>query len=316
VLVGCSLLISTALAIAPERAHAQLPEEAPNISNELLDPDGRTRGHFVARASFADGQKTFSSSSLWSFEARFHVRIIEGLAATVVLPFGYLNLPAPGPQQFFFGNFSLGVAGGGRIHLASDSTPESPGPLLRWGGGLEAYAPSAPRPNMGLTPNTQMATDSRFLAEQAVARMRSYEPELYVGDVMSFRARLHADVSFNIVTAELELGLAPAFTLTSESSFLMWFSGAGRVSVRPINEVEPYLEMGAAVQVVGKNPLSPPFLITPGVRFHFWNLDPALFASFNFIDGKNIIFGVDLAGALRKTRADIGEDVGMDRFHL
>jgi hypothetical protein len=307
VLVGCSLFTSTALIVAPLRAIAEPPDASPNISSELLDPDGRTRGHFVTRASFADDQKTFSSSAVWSFEARIHLRITEGLAATVVLPFGYVDLPAPGTQQFFFGNFALGVAGGGRFHLAGDSNTESPGPILRLGGGLEAYAPTAPRPN---------GSDARFLAEQAVAGIRSYEPELYVGDVMSFRARVHADISINIVTCEIELGLAPAFTLTSESSFLMWFSGAGRVSLRPIDEVEPYLEMGSAVQIVGNNRLSPPFLITPGVRFHLWNVDPALFASFNLADAKQIIFGVDLAGALRKTRSDLGEDTGFERFHL
>jgi hypothetical protein len=297
---------------AVHRARAELPEEAPNISNELLDPDGRTRGHLVGRANFSDGQKVFSSSSIWSFEALLHVRIIEGLAASVALPFGYIDVT--GAQQFFFGNLGVGVAGGRRIHLASDPSGEETGPILRVGGGIDAYAPTAPRPDT--SPSRAGMIDTRLLAEQTIALMRAYTPQLYEGDIMSFRARAHADITINILTAEIELGLIPAFTLTSQSSFLMWFCGAGRIVARPTTEIEPYLEMSGSVQIKGDNKLNPPFLLTPGVRFHILTFDPAVFASFNFVQGKSVIFGIDLAGALRKTRSDLSDDISTDRFHL
>jgi hypothetical protein len=91
----------------------------------------------------------------------------------------------------------------------------------------------------------------------------------------------------------------------------MWFHIAGRLAYVVTPELEPFLEMGSAIQLAGENDLgelSTPFLLTPGVRFHFFGLDPAIFVSFNFEEASAIIFGIDLAGALRPRRGEAGGD--------
>lgn len=298
-----------AVRIGPAHAQRESPvfeERQPipaNVSTDLIDPDGHSRFHLVTRASFGDGHgKVFSNSSIWSFEGRGHVRLADGLALAFVVPFG-LYAPNAGPNKFFFGNLSAGIAGGGRILLGESSGAEAH-PILRLGAGLDVYAPTAPKPP---------ATDPILLGtEIAVALMRAYEPYLYASNMMAFRARLHGDLSISLFRAELELGLVPGFTLGSSTEFLMWLSVGGRVSVRPANEIDLFLEMGSAIQIAGPFPkppvngdLSPPFLVTPGARFHVLGLDPAVFVSFNFKEAASLIFGVDLAGVFQTTRTDL-----------
>jgi hypothetical protein len=278
----------------------------PTISAELLDPLGLTRFHLVTRANFFDYANSAAFErdvATWSFEARAHVRITRGLALAAVLPFGLL-LPGPGREnRFFFGNFSLGVGGGTRWFVGG------PGLSISIGGGLDLYAPTAPES----TPDDLLpiATGLGFATPQIlVASMRAYEPQLYLPDLMSFRARMLARIQASIFTGELELGLVPGFTVASQSDFVMFFGVAARLSVQPSEHLEPYVEMGVTTQVAGPSDLSPPFLVTPGLRFHIAeSFDPAIFISFNFVEASSIIFGVDLAGALRPGRRAANNDI-------
>jgi hypothetical protein len=282
----------------------------PDLSGELLDPASLSRFHLITRASFSDGNKVFSNSSYWSWEARANIRVINGLALAAVLPFGFVDVPGA-PNKFFVGNFTAGIAGGGRILLSNEPNPDERAPSLRLGGGLDVYAPTAPKPSM----------DDTFLfnAQLAIANMRAYEPYLYLSNMMAFRGRAHADFTAGIVTAGIELGLTPAFTLNSNSDFLLWFSGGGRIAVRAGENVEPFLEAGSAIQISGPGlmlgdmgtptKISPPLLISPGVRFHMLGVDPAAFVSFNFKTTSSVIFAIDLAGAVRSSRTDLSDDI-------
>lgn len=290
--IGLVLLLGS----APLRAFGQsaevgieVPQPVPNISSELLDPQGLSRFHLVSRAAFSDSNALTAKVQTWSWEARANIRIVRGISLAAVAPFGLL-VPGPGQvNKFFFGNLSVGVAGGGQLLLGGADQP-----AIAIGGGLDIYAPTAPQ--------AERAQEDPALtgAELAVASMRSYEPQLYLPNLMSFRTRALGRLRIAFFTAELELGLTPGFTLDSRSEFIMFLSSALRTAVQPIREIEPYLELGGALQVAGDKIVRPPFLITPGVRFHLFDtIDPALFLSFNFVHGSAIIFGVDIAGALR-----------------
>src|SRR5215813_4384153 len=93
------LLLASALLALPARAafaqsthtpsawfEGKRPDMVPELSTELVDPTGLSRFHLVTRATFTDGSKVFSSNTVWSFEARAHIRVIEGLALHAVLP--------------------------------------------------------------------------------------------------------------------------------------------------------------------------------------------------------------------------------------
>lgn len=284
-------LVLTLVLLAPTRSFgqaAELPDEVappiPNISSELLDPNGLSRFHLVSRAVLT------TDDQLWSWEARANVRIIRGLSLAVTLPFALLvPRSGSGDNQFFFGNFSVGVAGGGPVLVGAPDDP-----AISIGGALDIYAPTAPEP--------QPVPEDELLgrAQLAVASMRAYEPQLYLSNQMAFRARGLGRLRAGMLTGELELGLTPQFTLDSQSDFRILFSAAARVAVLPIRYVEPFVELGGSVEISGPGLLKPPFLITPGVRFHIADmLDPALFVSFNFVESSAVIFGIDLAGALR-----------------
>jgi hypothetical protein len=264
----------------------------PSVSMELLDPQGLTRAHVVTRAILTEG----ADVQRWSFEARANVRIIRGLSLSAVLPFGLL-VPGPGAEnQFFFGNLEVGVAGGGQLLIGGVDEPS-----FALGGALDIYAPTAKEPAP-----SQLELAS---AQAAIASMRAYEPQLYLSNTMSFRTRLLGRFRISMFTAELELGVVPGFSLDSRSDFSMLFGAGARFSVLPIRSVEPFLELGGTVQVSGPGELSPPFLVTPGVRFHISDtLDPAIFVSFNFVDSGAVILGIDLAGALRPSVRG-GDDV-------
>src|SRR5262249_44796894 len=90
------------------------PEAVPDLSSDLVDPPGLSRFPLVSRAGFSNGSKVFSSSSIWSFEGRAHIRVIEGLALSAVLPFGLRSF-SDEPHKFFLGNVTAGIGGGGKI---------------------------------------------------------------------------------------------------------------------------------------------------------------------------------------------------------
>lgn len=285
----CLVLASASLAqvaVAPQAV-------VPTFSSELLDPEGFSRFHLVTRATFSDGDSVFSSASTWSAEARAHLRLADGLALSATIPIGVLRAGAV--REGFLGNVALGVAGGLGFPLS-----EGTGMELRIGGAIDVYLPTAPSP------------DSLDLAraEGTVAAIRSYEPQLYIPRLFSFRPRLYADVILGGFQAAVELGITPGWTVKAPSQNLILFSAAGRASYQIGPYVEPYLELGGSTQIAGDGDVAPPFLLTPGVRFHIAEtLDPAIFLSFNFVTPSAVIIGVDIAGAFRKRKPPRDQDL-------
>jgi hypothetical protein len=134
--------------------------------------------------------------------------------------------------------------------------------------------------------------------------MRAAEPQLYVPQLLSFRGRGHVDLYLEPLFLGLDLGLVPGLTVGSgpgaESGFVLLFSAAARVSVDLGPVFEPFLEVAATTEVAGIGQIAPPFMVTPGLRFHIADfLDPAVFASFNFVAGNAVILGIDLAAVIR-----------------
>ncbi len=264
---------------------------APNISTELLDPTARTRFHLTTRFTFTDDRKTFSDSALTTFEANAVVRIIEGLGISFGLPFG-LDAPKPGNDQLFLGNIHIGVEGGTVILFNPKKTDDPAAPRLGVGGAFDLYAPTA------------RGFENRDEEADRIALVRdicSYDPELFLERTAAFGFRGHADFSISIVTAELELGLTPAVTADEAADFLMLLGWAGRIAVRPIDALEPFLEVGSSVQIAGDplhgHDLDTPVRLTLGLRGHF-GLDPALFVSIDLGRG-GVLFGIDIAAAFR-----------------
>lgn len=304
-LVGAVLGTLLAPQIARAQSSVELDDRAvpapTGMSTELIDPAGHSRFHLVSRATFSDGESVFSDDSLWTFEARAHVRVLPGLALSATLPFGFAALSGL-EREFYFGNFSLGVAGGGTIHLGEPSA--TPGPRLHLAAGADVYAPTAPEPDE--------EDLSLRVAQGGVAGTRALEPWMYLSNLMSFRARAQVGLSIDVVTASLEVGLVPAFTLDTSAELVLWTSFAGRVSALPSDALEPFVELGSAIQLSGPGDASPLFQVTPGVRLHLGGFDPAIFVSIPLSEPTGLIFGVDLAGAFVPSRRASGE--GVDDF--
>lgn len=249
-------------------------------SSELLDPAGLTRFHLTTRATFGDGESVFSDSSAMSIEGRVQFRFTPGFAASVTLPIGIRT--SEGPTSGTLGNIALGAMLGGDLS-------DQPGMLIRAAGGLDVYLPSASE------------DDDPIIARSntAVAAIRSYEPMLYIPKLFSFRARGHVDMTIDIFNAALELGVTPGFDLHDEGGALVLLSMAARMSLA-LGTVEPFLEVANTRQIAGDGAIRPPLLITPGLRLHIADVfDPAIFVSFNFEESSAVIFGIDLAAALR-----------------
>lgn len=282
----CLVLASASL------AQVAVPPEvvAPTFSSELLDPEGFSRFHLVTRATFSDGDRVFSSASAWSAEARAQLRLRKGLAIGATIPLGVFR---SGPiREGFIGNLSLGVSGGLGFPLAE-------GTELRVGGAFDLYLPTAPAPE-----SLDLAR-----AQGTVAAIRAYEPQLYIPSLFSFRPRLYADLMLAGFQAAVELGLTPGWTVKAPSKNLILFSAAGRLSYQIGRYVEPYVELTGSTQISGDGEVAPPFLLTPGVRFHIADtFDPAISLSFNFVTPSAVIFCIDLASAFRSSKPPRDED--------
>ncbi len=265
-------------------------------SAELLDPAGLTRFHLTTRATFSDGDSVFSDSSAAAYEARAFFRFTPGISASIVAPVGVRTADAG--NHAAFGNVGLGFIIGGILS-------EGPGKLFRLAGGFDAYLPTATLADDG-------GVAQRY---SAVPAIRSYEPMLYVPKLFSMRVRGHVDVTIESFTAELELGLVPGFDLRDEGGALLLFSAAVRGSFQ-LGAVEPFLEIANTRQIAGDGAISPPLLITPGVRFHIADIfDPAIFFSLNFEEPAAVIFGLDLATVLRpQSKAKRQEKADHDDF--
>ena len=297
--------------LAPSIARGQLDligekqrlqsKQPPNVSNDLMDPVGRTRLHLTTRYSRSDPEDVFSDQALWSFNLQAFLRIKEGWAVQASLPFGLVSPPA-GSNEFLVGNIRLGTAFGFGVRLERrDATKRSA--RFRIGGGVDLYIPTANTPNNG--PN--IAGEA---AVQAVRNLHAFEPELFIDDAMMFRIRGHTQLSFNFLVIEAEVGVSPGFTLEANSDPLLLVSWAFRISAKPTYLVDPYIEAASSFHVVGRTDADlaagtigrdydTPLWITPGLRFHFGTVDPAIFFGFN-VEDFGIIFGIDLAGAARE----------------
>lgn len=264
-----------------------------NISTELLEPTGNTRLHLTTRASFSSAGEAFTDRLTMSFELQAFIRLTKGWAVEAALPFGLVD-PESGNNQFIFGNIRVGTAAGFEVRLQPDNIDKRSA-RFRIGGGLDIYIPSTQTPDAS-------GIISGADAVGLVRDFHSFEPELFIDDAMFFRVRGHAQLSFDYVILEAELGLSPGFTLAEASEGLFLVSWAARISVKPTYTVDPYVEAASSFHVTGKTAdrdYDTPVWITPGVRFHFSYFDPAIFASFN-VNEFAVLFGIDLAGAARE----------------
>jgi hypothetical protein len=264
---------------------------SPNLSLEMSDPTGRTRFHLTTRFTFSNTEEAFGRDALATLEASAVIRAFEGFGISFGIPFA-LDAPRPGNDQLLLGNLHLGVEGGGVIRFGDTREADPDAPRLGIGGAFDFYAPT------GRSLEDQGNESERM---SLVRRIRSFEQELYLERTAAFRIRAHVDFTISIVTAELELGLSPAVTAQSEADFLMLFLWGARLGVRPIEELEPFLEVGHSMQIAGEPlrgyELDEPVLLTVGLRGHF-GIDPALFVTFDLAEG-GVIFGVDIAAAFR-----------------
>lgn len=280
---------------ALEEAAAQVPEISP-VSTDLLDPAGYTRFHLVTRGLFSDGQSVFSGASAWSYEARAHVRLTEGVAITGVLPVAFTTGRRDQGTEVGLGNVALGVTVGAELsNLATG---------LRVAGGLDAYLPTSP------------ALEVSGLARSTVAAIRGYEMQLYLPRTVAGRLRGLAELRRDAFSVGLELGFVPLASLDRrQQGSALLVSATGRVSARASATVEPYLEVGGATQLSGDGELRPPLLVTPGVRLHLAEaFDPALFVSFNFVAAPAVLFGIDLASVVRPSKRAADRESVEDDF--
>lgn len=287
IVVLAALLLSSAPAFAQDtnldEPKKKGPPPVPRYSTELIDPGGSSRLQVVGRMMFSDGDSVFGGVAVQSYEIRLGIGITDGLALNANVPVGLLSPPGDGDSESFVGNFSLGGSYGFGVL-------EQPGMNLDLAGALDVMFPTSPRPDSA----------NLILAQIMVASIRAYEPQLYLPQLLSFRFRTQAELDIDALALTVELALSPGVTTGEESDFIMLFGVTGRASYLIGRTVEPYLEMGAALDVAGPAPIRPPMLITPGVRFHIGEIfDPSIFMSFNFVQAPQILFGFDLAGALR-----------------
>ena len=315
--------LATALLVAaasPGVAHAQgdegygedgdpqAPRRPAHLSADLLDPQGHTRFQLTSRFTPSGPEGTISNDSRLTFMARAHVQAFEGLAVSAALPLG-VAVARPGPDAFFVGNLRLGVEGGRRVYLA-DPSPDQPAPSLNFGGAFDVYVPTAAAAKndfcLGLD-----ACDAVAL----VRDLHAYEPEAFTDDAMFFKGRFHADASWSVVNAGLELSLTPGLTLDDDPELLLLFGWVVRASVAAGPHLEPYLEVGSALHLAGRHEIitilnpdrtvrsllgqdyTTPVLLTLGARAHLSGFDPALFVAIDLRDGY-VIFGLDLASVL------------------
>lgn len=266
----------------------------PFIALDAVDPAGFSRFHLSTRAAFSDDADIVRESARWAFELSTALRLTEGLAIVATLPFG-AYAPKPGVNEFFVGNFKLGVAGGFEVALPGDPRSRNR-PRLAFGGGFDVYAPTAPP----VAPEFADPLEALRDPVDAVADIRSYDPELYATRLMTFRPRVTGLFSINVFAAQVELGLAPAFTATNDSRFLMMFHWLVHLAVQPVTWFEPFLELGSTMQIVGVEPgadLTKPVQLTTGLRMHLGPISPAAFVAIDLSAGTPIV-GVDLAGIL------------------
>ncbi|MEO1339271.1 MAG: hypothetical protein AAFV29_26760, partial [Myxococcota bacterium] len=183
-------------------------KQPPNISTDLLDPEGLTRLHLTTRFTFSNGDEVFSDDALTTFALQAFLRLQRGLAVQAALPFG-LVIPSGSTNEFVTGNLRIGAAAGFDIRLQPENR-DVRSARLKLGAGLDVYIPTAGTPD-GLGP----LVGDAFVA--ALRAMHSFEPELFIDDAMLFRLRAHAQLSLDYLIFEAEMGMSPGFTLEGDS---------------------------------------------------------------------------------------------------
>ncbi len=278
----------------------------PFVSVDTLDAAGYSRFHLTTRGAFSDPVDVERESARWAFELSTALRLTDGVAIVAALPFG-AYAPKPGVNEFFVGNFRLGIAGGFDVPLPGDPRSRNR-PHLTLGFGFDVYAPTAPQ----VPPAIGFALEVPRDPMNAVANIRSYDPELYATRLMTFRPRFQAGVAVNVFKGLVELSLAPAFTAQRDAEFLMMFHWLVHLAVQPVSAIEPYLQLGNTIQVAGDASgldLTQPVQLTVGARGHFGPVSPALFVAIDLAEGTPIV-GVDIAGILYRQERGIarGDD--------
>lgn len=293
------------LALAPRISWAEAPaddgwvtgtgtfELPPNLSPEFLDPAAKTRFHLTA------GLTPTETDILLAFEVQAALRLGSHVGLTAALPFGadLAKASTLRSDEIFLGNVRLGVEGGGMVWRGGGAQH----PEFSVGGAIDIYAPTAPAEARAEGPIA------------AVLTTRPLEPGLFLSHAMAFRARLHLGFDVSIVGISAELGGTPAFTIEQDPDLYGWLTASLRARVVPISFLEPFIELGGTV-VLGQPALprfSPGgFVFTPGVRFHFLGVSPAVFA--NIYGGPSgrgsvVTIGIDLAGAVQRKVARAGD---------
>ncbi len=210
-------------------------------------------------------------------------------------------MPDALPDFLVLGNIRLGLLGGTTFSL--DRKNAIDGPRIHLGGALDVYLPTQTDPD-GECPFGRSAYCDPYRAARS---LRPFEQELFVEDVFSFRTRLHAGFSYELFTIHGELGLAPMFTLESDSQTILLMDLALQASVK-LPHVEPFLGVTTSQDLssADRSLLNPrpdytsSAQLNLGIRAHFDSLNPALLVAYN-IDSEMIIFGLDIAAAARRT---------------
>lgn len=291
-----------------ERLAARRP---PNLAPDFVSVEALSRFHLTTRMALGLPDDAFGADQRWTFLPAAHLRIRKGMTLDLALPFG-AYAPSPGDNSFVLGNLAFGVSGGGQMYLGTPS-PDAVTPRLGIGGGFDVLAPTA----AATGEDTCVFALGVCTPIGTLRDLHAYQPELFVDGALLFRARAHVQLAVSVFTAELELSLTPGVDITdgAEDRFMMLLGWAARASVKAGPYVEPYVELKNAQQVSGKNlridlnpdltireitgrDLGTPVFATIGLRGHFYGVSPALFASIDARDGL-VIFGLDLAGALR-----------------
>jgi len=311
-------LIALALLILPGSARAdefikgggwvepgQIRVPAADLPLEGVDTHGRTAFHLTIRWTPAD------VAHVWHFDPTLAFQVIPGLAITAGVPMTLLAPQRSGTSdRFALGNIHFGVVGGMGLALTKP-TEERRGIDLRFGGGFDLYVPTAPIPS-----------EDR-LAAAAAQSYRILDPASWNVRGVGGRFRLAVGLEGDFWGVAGELGISPSFNVEEEANNAsLWITPLLRARVVLLDTIEPFIELGGSVNAisrgvtlgsVGGTGSAFEFQMTPGIRFHFLGVDPAIFVAIQ-PDGASVYtLAIDLAGAVpKKVRARDPDE--LDRF--
>ncbi|MBK8013113.1 MAG: hypothetical protein IPK13_17370 [Deltaproteobacteria bacterium] len=283
----------------PPTAAAQDPRYLRSISPEFLDPETRTRFHLTPRASFSFDEAAFTNYSVWSFEFDGSVLVVPGFAVSAGIPFGF-ETPVELRKRFLLGNITVGARAGWTEPLSSSGAFRDGSPIVGMAAALDVYIPTA----QGHTPEAPCVGRRPISTCDSVAAVRAIrplEPGKYVAKGTGFRARGHADILVSGFSFEGEAGFTSMWTYGVERETYGWLTLATRAAVKATGTLEPFLELGGQLQVIGEDVPSAPAMLTFGLRVDLGGIiSPAAFVSYSLSNG-GWLFGLDLAGVVVST---------------